>query len=45
MSTLFLLRGLPGSGKTTMDKRLEQELPALRLTPDSTRVSIGEEDG
>ena len=26
--------GLPGSGKTTLAKRLEQETPALRLTPD-----------
>jgi predicted kinase len=26
--------GLPGSGKTTLARRLEQEGPALRLTPD-----------
>jgi predicted kinase len=26
--------GLPGSGKTTVAKRLEREAPALRLTPD-----------
>ena len=32
--TLYLLCGLPGSGKTTLAKRLEQEAPALRLTPD-----------
>ncbi len=32
--TLYLMCGLPGSGKTTRAKRLEQEAPALRLTPD-----------
>jgi predicted kinase len=32
--TLYLLCGLPGSGKTTVAKRLEQETPALRLTVD-----------
>ncbi len=26
--------GLPGAGKTTLAKKLEQELPALRLCPD-----------
>jgi predicted kinase len=26
--------GLPGSGKTTLAKRIEREAPALRLTPD-----------
>ena len=34
MATLYLLCGLPGSGKTTLAKRLEAELPALRLSPD-----------
>jgi hypothetical protein len=34
MATLFLMVGLPGSGKTTMAKQLETEMKALRLTPD-----------
>ena len=32
--TLYLTCGLPGSGKTTLAKRLELEAPALRLTAD-----------
>lgn len=32
--TLFLTCGLPGSGKTTLAKRIEQDAPALRLTAD-----------
>ena len=34
MTTLHLMVGLPCSGKTTLAKRLEKELNALRLTPD-----------
>lgn len=34
MATLFLMCGLPGSGKTTFAKQLERERRALRLTPD-----------
>ncbi|GAA3205781.1 AAA family ATPase [Nonomuraea helvata] len=34
MSTLFITCGLPGSGKTTLARRLEQEHSALRLTAD-----------
>lgn len=32
--TLHLICGLPGSGKTTLARRLEREHLALRLTPD-----------
>jgi predicted kinase len=31
---LHLIVGLPGAGKTTLARKLERELPALRLTPD-----------
>lgn len=34
MTTLHLMVGLPGSGKTALAKKLEGELGALRLTPD-----------
>ena len=34
MATLFLTCGMPGSGKTTLARRIEQEQPALRLTAD-----------
>jgi predicted kinase len=34
MATLILMCGLPGSGKTTLARRLERERHALRLTPD-----------
>jgi predicted kinase len=34
MATLHLMIGLPGSGKTTLAKKLEAELGALRLTPE-----------
>lgn len=32
--TLFVMVGLPGSGKTTRALQIESETPALRLTPD-----------
>ncbi|MCA3732737.1 MAG: ATP-binding protein [Phenylobacterium sp.] len=34
MTTLFMMMGLPGSGKTTLARRLERERPALVLSPD-----------
>jgi predicted kinase len=34
MATLFLICGLPGSGKTTLAKQLEISYSALRLCPD-----------
>jgi predicted kinase len=38
--TLHLICGLPGSGKTTLGKRLEHDLPALRLAPDEWMFRI-----
>ena len=38
--TLFLLCGLPGSGKTTLARRLEQDTPAIRLTPDEWMIPL-----
>lgn len=34
MATLFMICGLPGSGKTTLARHLESSRPALRLCPD-----------
>ena len=36
--------GLPGSGKTTQAKRLEEELGALRLTPDEWHIALFGQD-
>lgn len=40
MSTLFLICGLPGAGKTTLAKQLEHSENALRLCPDEWIQSI-----
>ena len=36
--------GLPCSGKTTLARQLEQELPALRLTPDEWQIPLFGQD-
>ena len=41
MATLYLLCGLPGAGKTSLAKRLEQERSALRFTPDDWITALG----
>jgi predicted kinase len=38
--TLHVVVGLPGAGKTTLARRLEGQLPALRLTPDAWMVPL-----
>jgi predicted kinase len=46
--TLFLMIGLPGSGKTTLARRLEHDHAALRLTPDEWMLPLfgaGESEG
>ena len=43
--TLFLLVGLPGTGKTTLARALEAERGALRLSPDEWMLPLfGESD-
>lgn len=37
---LHLMIGLPGAGKTTRAKELEQQLPALRLSPDEWMARV-----
>ncbi len=44
MATLHLMVGLPCSGKTTLAQKLEQELPALRLTPDEWQLRLFGQD-
>jgi predicted kinase len=38
---LILICGLPGAGKTTLAKRLEDELRAVRLCPDEWKHDLG----
>ena len=40
MTTLYLMVGLPCSGKTTRAKELENEALAVRLTPDEWHVTL-----
>jgi predicted kinase len=40
MATLFLICGLPGAGKTTLARQIEQTQPALRLAPDEWIAAI-----
>jgi len=39
-STLFVMVGLPASGKTTRAKEIEEEHQALRLTPDEWMIPL-----
>ena len=41
---LFLMCGLPGAGKTTRAKQLEEEYQAVRLTPDDWLEAINQPD-
>ncbi|MCX4985216.1 ATP-binding protein [Streptomyces sp. NBC_00572] len=48
MTTLFLMVGLPGAGKTTRARQLAAEHGALRLTPDDWMIplfGVSEADG
>jgi predicted kinase len=45
-TTLFVMVGLPGSGKTTRARQIERERQALRLTPDEWMIPLfGRSDG
>jgi predicted kinase len=44
LATLHLMVGLPCSGKTTLARQLEQQLPALRLTPDDWQLRLFGQD-
>ena len=38
---LILVCGLPGSGKTTLSRKLAQEIPAIRFCPDEWMQDLG----
>jgi predicted kinase len=40
MALLHLMVGLPGSGKTTLARALERDLPALLLSPDAVQIAL-----
>jgi len=40
VSTLFLMVGLPGAGKTTRARQLAEEHAALRMTPDDWMIPL-----
>ena len=44
MPTLYLMVGLPGSGKTTYAKQLEEEVQAVRFTPDEWHIFLYGDD-
>ena len=44
IATLHLIVGLPGAGKTTLARRLERELPALRLNLDEWHTHLFGQD-
>jgi predicted kinase len=45
VTTIYLIVGLPGAGKTTRAKELEVSESALRLTPDDWQMAIFADDG
>lgn len=44
MAMLHLMVGLPGAGKTHLARKLERDLPALRLSPDEVQIALYGDD-
>lgn len=44
MTTLHLMVGLPGSGKTTLAKQIEKAQQAIRFTPDEWQIRLFGDD-